>query len=146
MRIWSSGYLTKMSNLITAGPFALCRNPLYIGSFLACVGYLVMCNNWIAWVLTVPLFWAFHGGAVAYEEKLLVEKFGDPFREYCARVPRLLPRVTSVAGEGKFSFGQVLHNREYNGLMGTLVIILLFALIAFKLHRMPIELIAQYIP
>jgi hypothetical protein len=72
--------------------------------------------------------------------------FGEPFKEYCARVPRLLPRIASLAGEGRFSFGQVLYNREYNGLMGTLIIVVLFALIAFKLHQAPYELIAQYIP
>lgn len=145
IRIWSSGYLTKLSNLITAGPFALCRNPLYIGSFLGCVGYLIICNNLIAWILTVPLFWAFHGGAVAYEEKLLREKFGEPFKQYCSKVPRFLPHIRSMAGEGEFSLGQVMYNREYTGLLGSVIITLFFAYIAYRLHDAPLELIVHHI-
>lgn len=145
IRIWSAGYLTKLSDLVTAGPFALCRNPLYVGSFLGCVGYLIICNNLIAWLVAIPLFWAFHGGAVAYEEKLLREKFGEPFDDYCARVPRFLPKIGSMSGSGGFSFGQVMYNREYTGFGASVIVTVLFAVITLKLHHAPLELITRYI-
>ncbi len=100
IRIWAAGYLTKLSGLVTAGPFAMCRNPLYVGSFLITVGYLVMCNNPVALILGIIVFWLLHGGAVAYEEKLLREYFPDGYATYCREVPRFVPRLGSLPAKG----------------------------------------------
>ena len=139
IRIWSAGYLSKMSRLITAGPFAIGRNPLYIGSFLISVGYFIMCNQPAIWVLGPILFWLFHGGAITYEEKMLAEKFGDDFKKYCATVPRLISIPHSLAGHGEFSMGQLILNREHKSMTGTALVIGLFAILAFhSIHMMPI--------
>jgi len=131
LRIWSSGYLTKLSSLVTAGPFALCRNPLYVGSFLACVGYLTMCGRADLWVVGVALFWLFHGGAVVYEERILGEKFGADYANYCRRVPRFIPRPAALVGHGYFSLRQAMLNNEYCGLASALTFSVAFAVLAF---------------
>lgn len=141
IRIWSAGYLSKLEKLITAGPFALCRNPLYVGSFLVCIGYLFMCNRTDAWIAVPVLFWLFHGGAVAYEEKLLREKFGDPFEKYCKIVPRFVPAWRSLAGHGGFSFGQLMANNEYRGVAAAVVLVALFALMAYRPDLTPLSLL-----
>ena len=109
----------------------MCRNPLYVGSFLISVGYLIMSSRIEVLIAGILLFWMFHGGAIAYEEKLLQGKFGQDFMDYCKSVPRFFPVVRSLAGEGSFSIKQVLHNNEYRSLTASLVVSILFALIAY---------------
>lgn len=139
IRIWSAGYLKKMDKLTTAGPFALCRNPLYVGSFVGSIGYFAMCNRIEVWIAGPILFWLFHGGAVAQEEGMLLDMFGDPFKEYCSRVPRFIPRSFNAEGDGEFSWSQWLNNHEYRGLLASLFVIGLFASMAFVFHTSPLQ-------
>ena len=143
IRVWSAGYLSKLEKLVTSGPFALCRNPLYVGSFLVCVGYLFMCNRTDAWIATPVMFWLFHGGAVAYEEKLLREKFGEPFEKYCSAVPRFLPKWRGQAGHGGFSFQQLMLNNEYRGAAAAILLTGLFALMAYRPDLTPLSLMTR---
>lgn len=131
IRIWSAGYLTKLSELVTAGPFALCRNPLYVGSFFITVGYLVMCNNPIALIVGVVVFWLLHGGAVAYEEGLLCEYYGEDYARYCREVPRFIPHPHSLWGDGGFSFRRVMVNDEFRGAAFMLLFVACFGVMAF---------------
>lgn len=133
IRVWSAGYLTKLSGLVTAGPFAMCRNPLYMGSFLMSLGYMTMCNRPSVLIVGVILFWTLHGAAVAYEERLLRDKFGDDFKNYCKRVPRFLPRLSKSDGEGGFSFEQMMSNEEYRGAATAALLLTVFGLMAFNL-------------
>jgi protein-S-isoprenylcysteine O-methyltransferase Ste14 len=131
IRVWSAGYLTKLSGLVTAGPFALCRNPLYVGSFAISLGYLLMCHRVDVLVVGTALFWILHGGAVAYEERLLREKFGDEFDEYCRKVPRFLPHPGQIAGSGAFSFKQVMANDEHRQAASAALLSVAFASMAY---------------
>lgn len=131
MRLWSAGYLHKLADLTTAGPFALCRNPLYLGSFLLCLGYVVMGARLDMAVVCIALFWLFHGGAIVYEERLLADKFGEPYTRYCKSVARLLPRPHSLSGTGSFSLAQMVSNREHLGLLATIALAALFGLRAY---------------
>lgn len=139
VRMWSAGYLTKLRRLVTAGPFALCRNPIYIGSFLVSVGYLFMCNQIAAWIAGVIVFWVFHGGAVAYEEKLLRDKFGREYEQYRSTVPCLIPRLGCAAGQGEFSLAQLASNDELRVMAGTVLTCLLFGLMAYGVVPLPLE-------
>ena len=131
IRLWASGYLVKMADVITAGPFALCRNPLYWGSFFICIGYLIMCQNLKILVLGILLFWLFHIGAVFYEEKLLKERFGEQYDSYCKTVPRFLPHLRRLSGNGSFSFKQLVCNDEYRSASSALIFVVAFGLRAY---------------
>ena len=131
IRIWSAGYITKLSGLITAGPFAMCRNPLYVGSFLICLGYLIMCRRLDVIILGSILFWVFHGGAVAYEERLLAEKFGQVYEDYRRSVPRFIPCFSRRTGEGSFSLKQVMANDEHRSVIAALVLVSMFCFMAY---------------
>ncbi len=131
LRIWSAGYLTKLSCLVTAGPFAMCRNPLYVGSFLICLGYLMMCQRLDAFIIGIILFWVLHGAAVVYEERMLTEKFGDDFKDYCKAVPRFIPRIGLPGGRGSFSFDQVMANDEYRGAAAAGLFLLIYGCMAY---------------
>jgi len=55
--------------------------------------------------------------------------FGDEYEAYCRRVPRLIPRLTPAdqsgaeSEAGSFSLSLYLKHREYNALIGSLVVV-----------------------
>jgi len=78
--------------LVTTGPFARVRHPLYAVS-LFFLGFLtiVSSRSWVvaaAWPLSyaLALFW------VRFEEKGLEARFGEAWRAYARKTPRFLPR------------------------------------------------------
>lgn len=140
LRLWASGYIVKLRELVTAGPFALCRNPLYVGTFLVSAGYFTMCNRLDVWIAGVVLFWVFHGGAVIHEERLLREKFGQEYVDYCRSTPRFLPRPRGLAGNGCFSWSQLANNNEYRGAVVALLMMALLFAKASNVLNLPVRL------
>ncbi len=82
--------------LVSGGFFAHCRNPLYVGNLLVLLGLFVIWNSPLAYLVAVPFFLVAYSAIVAAEENFLRGKFGEPFDEYCARVPRWIPRLRGL--------------------------------------------------
>jgi len=76
--------------IVTSGPFRFSRNPLYVGLTLLYVGLTLVFNTWWGLILLIPILVIMHRGVVLREERYLEQKFGDPYRQYCARVARYL--------------------------------------------------------
>jgi protein-S-isoprenylcysteine O-methyltransferase Ste14 len=76
------------SNLITSGPFAWSRNPIYVGNtLLVLAAGLFFGKLWL--VLLAPVAGMITQKlAIEREEKHLAEKFGAAWREYAAKVRR----------------------------------------------------------
>jgi protein-S-isoprenylcysteine O-methyltransferase Ste14 len=126
IRALASGHVRKNESLAMSGPYAYTRNPLYLGSLLIGVGFAIASRSgWIG-LAVVVMFFAIYLPVIYGEEKFLREKFPE-FEEYARNVPRMFPRFGpySAAGEdsGKFSFDLYRKHREYNALVGTLLLI-----------------------
>jgi protein-S-isoprenylcysteine O-methyltransferase Ste14 len=82
--------------LITTGPFAHVRNPLYVGNMLMYAGIGVMSMALFPWLLIVACVWFLvqYWLIISREEEYLAGHFGAPYGEYKKHVPRLLPRLT----------------------------------------------------
>jgi len=90
----------RLGPLVDTGPFALVRNPIYIGNILLWVGFALTARLvWFAPVVVVLLGVEYHA-IVKWEEQLLVARLGGAYSAYCARVPRWLPRIK---GPGPYS-------------------------------------------
>jgi protein-S-isoprenylcysteine O-methyltransferase Ste14 len=79
--------------LITAGPYAIVRNPIYLsmlGMFLASA---LAVSRWQALLGGLIVFLAGTAIRIRTEEKLLRETFAARFDDYARRVPALLPRL-----------------------------------------------------
>jgi protein-S-isoprenylcysteine O-methyltransferase Ste14 len=102
--------LTHPDRLVTSGPYAVSRNPMYGGWALLHLGAGVTGGSvWI--IASFPIAaWAMHRG-VMREERALVEKFADEFGRYRAAVPRYLPSVEVVRRRG----GRLLRIRDLSG-------------------------------
>lgn len=80
--------------LNTTGIRARLRHPLYLGHLLHLTGWTIGSGLMVMYWL---LAFAVVTGAlmIRAEERELVERFGEPYREYQRRVPMLLPRLKS---------------------------------------------------
>jgi len=74
--------------LVARGPYRWTRNPMYVAVTTVLAGEWMMTrSSALGWyVLTV--FIAFNAFVMLYEEPTLRAKFGDDYRQYCARVRR----------------------------------------------------------
>lgn len=105
LRIWAvrhAGGATRTTSgvgagavLITHGPFAYVRNPLYLGNFLLSLGLCLMSWAWMPWMLFVfiALFGWQYWSIVSLEEEHLQQRFGQTYTEYLQNVPRFIPRL-----------------------------------------------------
>ena len=94
-RTWCALYIggRKTRELVTAGPYSLCRNPLYLFSIVGGVGVGAQLGAVSIAVLAGFLTWAAHVPAVTHEERRLLATHGESYRDYLARVPRFLPQL-----------------------------------------------------
>lgn len=74
--------------LVTAGPFARSRNPIYVAMALVHAGLACVAQA-LAPAAVLPLaLWAVQAGVIRREERYLALKFGAEYRDYCRRVRR----------------------------------------------------------
>jgi protein-S-isoprenylcysteine O-methyltransferase Ste14 len=79
--------------LITQGPYAVVRNPIYLGMFGLMVSSGLVFTTWWALLLAVIVFLVGNQVRIRAEENLLRETFGSQFDEYARRVPAFFPRL-----------------------------------------------------
>jgi protein-S-isoprenylcysteine O-methyltransferase Ste14 len=89
--------------LVTTGPFAYVRNPLYVGNLLLYIGIGVMSNALFPWLLLVATMFFFmqYSLIVALEEEYLRKRFSSAFEDYARRVPRFFPNFQKYKGAGE---------------------------------------------
>src|SRR4051794_8649567 len=129
LRAIASGHVKKNTELTTTGPYAYTRNPLYLGSVIIALGFGVASRSpWIALGIVV-LFLAIYLPVIKSEETFLRGAFPE-FDSYAKRVPRLIPRFSAEkdSAPGLFSRELYAKHREYNALVGSLLMMLALAL------------------
>lgn len=77
--------------LVTGGPYRWVRHPGYAGSIAVWVGAAVAFHSWLAALVVAVLMLLAYGWRIRTEERMLVDHFGDAFRDYAARTSRLFP-------------------------------------------------------
>ena len=85
--------MMKEQTLITSGPYQFIRHPIYTAFVLILGSALLISANWfigLAWLGMTVLEVA---SRVGFEESLMLEYFGDQYREYMKKTGRLLPRL-----------------------------------------------------
>lgn len=119
IRCWAVGYSgvttrgdrVEAPRLVTAGPYAYVRNPLYVGNFITALGFAVAFTGKNSFGTKVALVGgslaamaAVYATIVPHEEAFLRSEFGDAFERYCERVPPVIPRSEPApGGEGTWN-------------------------------------------
>ncbi|WP_407709098.1 methyltransferase family protein [Arthrobacter nitrophenolicus] len=81
--------LERPEELVTTGPYAFTRHPMYVGWWLIELGAGTLAGS--SWVLvTMPAELLVEHPVVLDEEATLARLFGDTYREYAGNVPRYL--------------------------------------------------------
>ncbi|HWZ53321.1 MAG TPA: isoprenylcysteine carboxylmethyltransferase family protein [Candidatus Acidoferrales bacterium] len=85
--------VTEGHELITEGPYAHVRNPIYLAMFGMLVATGLTVSRWQALLAAILIFLIGNEIRIRSEESLLREAFGAKFDEYAARVPAMFPRI-----------------------------------------------------
>jgi len=123
LRAWAVGYagastrartLGAARALVTTGPYAHVRNPLYLGNLLLSLGMCCIAN--VYWMIAVLLvgYLAQYLPIIASEERYLFKACGTTYQAYFAAVPRLLPRLRPYSNPSvhDFSFSRALKSEK----------------------------------
>jgi protein-S-isoprenylcysteine O-methyltransferase Ste14 len=78
--------------LIESGVYSWVRHPMYLGTFLSCLGFSCAIVSLLSLGVLISLF-VFYDKMATYEEKDLVSKLGQEYTLYQKRVPKWLPRL-----------------------------------------------------
>jgi protein-S-isoprenylcysteine O-methyltransferase Ste14 len=103
LRTWASAYLgasiVKSATMhgeavLAAGPYRHLRNPLYLGTFIHTLALvLLMPPTGAVFCILAIAFVQLR--LIAGEEAFLANKLGEPYLDYCAKVPRLIPAIAA---------------------------------------------------
>jgi protein-S-isoprenylcysteine O-methyltransferase Ste14 len=141
LRIWAVSHAGRHTRsrtlkaplLITAGPYGIVRNPIYLGNFLIGLGLVVLAEA-IPWL---PFYFILFGWSyreiVVREESFLRNQFGLEFECYCKAVPRWLARLDRLSRA--LSLGSNFHARELGTTCGILCAVFFFEWIKSPVHR-----------
>jgi protein-S-isoprenylcysteine O-methyltransferase Ste14 len=92
-RTWSSLYIAgrKIEQFVTAGPYSVSRNPLYLFSILGSAGAGAQLGSVIAGLVFGALAWGVFYVVVQFEERVMADRYGSAYEAYKSSVPRFLP-------------------------------------------------------
>jgi protein-S-isoprenylcysteine O-methyltransferase Ste14 len=117
IRIWAVGFsgVTTRSDavtapkLVTAGPYAFVRNPLYLGNAVIALGFWLAFSGNVSLTTSAALFFAIgilivavYASIIPLEESYLAQTFGAAYDAYRREVPAIVPRAVPLGpGERK---------------------------------------------
>jgi len=90
------GTVLESTHLNVRGPYSRVRNPLYLGNLGICLGLLLIAHDPWAYAIGLGFFFGEYHFIIRAEERFLLERHGDAYRDFLARVPRWVPRLTSA--------------------------------------------------
>jgi len=85
--------MMKEQALITSGPYQAIRHPIYTAFLLIMGSTLLISANWLIGLSWIGMTVLEIASRIGFEESLMLEYFGDQYREYMKKTGRLLPRV-----------------------------------------------------
>ena len=99
IRLWSNGYAIKNDKLTTSGPYAFVRNPLYLGTFLIAIGFVIVLKSnpplleWIGGGIFLLALSFMYYQTIQGEQGMLLAKFKNAYSDYCKQVPAMIPSL-----------------------------------------------------
>ena len=145
LRFWAAGLIPKYRTLnldapvlVTWGPYAYIRNPLYAGNGLMGLGWSVMAG-WYWVVAFMTAFYVLYGVIIIpYEERFLGEKFGDVYQAYRKKTPPLIMNPMSLFQHketGAYGFDRLKSwNMEKHSLRMNVLVTVILLFVLFRGH------------
>jgi protein-S-isoprenylcysteine O-methyltransferase Ste14 len=93
-RNWSVSLDVRVDHqLITDGIYQKVRHPMYSAFWLWAFAQALLLPNWVAGLSGIVGFGILFFGRVSREERIMLDTFGDQYRQYMVRTYRVLPKI-----------------------------------------------------
>lgn len=127
VRCWAVGYsgtttrgdVVTAPQLVTAGPYAHVRNPLYVGNVITAAGFafaftgrMAPLQRVLAGGGAVALMLGVYAVIVPHEEAFLRTTFGGEYDAYAERVPRIVPQASAAQPQSGTFDASVIRSAE----------------------------------
>jgi protein-S-isoprenylcysteine O-methyltransferase Ste14 len=98
VRIWATLWIggRKKQTIVDDGPYRVCRNPLYLGTFAMVLGVALFLKSMVFAAALVFVWFLYVWFVVPAEEHYLRGRFAAAYDDYCRRVPRWFPRLSEL--------------------------------------------------
>jgi protein-S-isoprenylcysteine O-methyltransferase Ste14 len=121
LRSWAAGHLRKNESLVTSGPYAWTRNPLYLGTALIALGCAVASAQYSIILLALAVFVLVYLPVIEQEERHLLKLF-PAYAGYAARVPLLWPKRPAEPQHRPYDAVVWRRNKEWKAWYGFLAV------------------------
>jgi protein-S-isoprenylcysteine O-methyltransferase Ste14 len=136
LRLWSNGYAIKNDKLTTSGPYAFVRNPLYLGTFLIAIGFVIVLKSepplleWIAGSIFLLALSFMYYRTIKTEQGMLLEKFKEAYGDYCKQVPAMAPSLVPYNKGEKWPFNlqRLIKSKEHKPVFWIFILLVGFYL------------------
>jgi protein-S-isoprenylcysteine O-methyltransferase Ste14 len=85
--------LSQEHEFVQCGLYRSVRHPMYAAFFIIGIGFALLSANLLVGVIYLAPLSVMYVARVSREEQMMIERFGDAYREYMKRTGRLWPRV-----------------------------------------------------
>ena len=110
LRIWAAGHIDKGREVTRSGPYRFVRHPLYLGSSIMAVGFVVASRSLVVAAVVFVYMLLTLVAAIQTEEATLDARFKGEYSAYRSGVAAPVTKA--------FSLERVLANREYRAVIG----------------------------
>jgi protein-S-isoprenylcysteine O-methyltransferase Ste14 len=77
--------LSKEHELVQSEPYRYVRHPMYSAFFILGVGFVLLSANWLVGLIYLGPLVVMVVARVSVEEKMMLDRFGEPYRQYIER-------------------------------------------------------------
>ena len=136
LRLWSNGYAIKNDKLTTSGPYAFVRNPLYLGTLLIAIGFVIVLKSkpplleWsVGSIFLLALSFMYYR-TINAEQDMLLAKFKDAYSDYCKKVPAMVPCLVPYNKGEKWPFNlqRLINSKEHKPGFWIFILLVVFYL------------------
>lgn len=85
--------IREKHELITRGIYGVIRHPMYSSQWILAIAQPLLLQNWLVGFANLIIFIPFYFLRVQAEEKMMLDSFGDEYREYMKKTGAILPKV-----------------------------------------------------
>lgn len=113
--------------LVIKGPYALTRNPMYLGTLIIGIGFTGILFRWWVSLVFLTAYLGIYIPQIKKEEEKLFGFFGTSFKDYCKKTPCFFPsikKLLSTNPKGCLNIKQAWLKKELPSLIITCVLII----------------------
>jgi len=113
-RLWCSLYIAgyKIERLVTEGPYSICRNPLYLFSFIGATGVGLASETFSIPLIVIIAFSAYYPFVIKKEEERMAAIHKKKFSDYISKTPRFFPKISDLIEPDEYVVRPIIFRRH----------------------------------